>query len=382
MTAKRKILLVDDDPVLAEIGSENLIAAGFDVITASNGEDALPLIAKESIDIVVLDIEMPKLNGLSLLKWIRSSTKETISSLPVIMLTGRNDDKAVQACYDFGATSYIAKPVNWVNMVNQVSFVLRSSDDSKALRVAHDLEKRLSQAKDGLMMTLRHELRSPLHVIQGFSTLLSKTANSKLSTDEKQSLNMIDDTVGEMALKLSRLFLYAETLAGDFSLTSDFTTASRIADRAIKSMRAAAENGRVSFDLTLPEGSPIECKVDEEKLVVALSEILGNAVKFASGGNLIKVGLTQPDPCSFCITVDDEGGGIDEAKAATLFEPFVQGDGGLTRTSVGVGLGLSVAKSIVERHDGHVSISNNDTGGTRVILSMPTHLDAAQQDAA
>jgi len=382
MMAKRKILLVDDDPVLAEIGVENLIAAGFDVVSASNGEDALPLIKKETIDIVVLDIEMPKLNGLSLLKWIRASKDELVSSLPVIMLTGRNDDRAVQTCYDFGATSYIAKPVNWVNMVNQVAFVLRSSDDSKALRVAHDLEKRLSQAKDGLMMTLRHELRSPLHVIQGFSTLLSKTAGSKLSSDEMQSLSMIDDTVGEMALKLSRLFLYAETLAGDFALASDFTTASRIADRSIKSVQSAAENGRVAFEMELPEGSPIECKIDEEKLVVALSEVLGNAVKFAPDGSLITVRLTQPDECSFCITVDDEGDGIDETSASTLFEPFVQGDGGLTRTSVGVGLGLSVAKSIIERHGGNMSISNNETGGARVVLSIPTHLEIAKQDAA
>jgi signal transduction histidine kinase len=378
----RKILLVDDDPVLAEIGAENLIAAGFDVVSASNGEDALRLIRTESVDLVVLDIEMPKLNGLSLLKWIRSSQREAIAALPVIMLTGRNDDKAVQTCYDFGATSFVSKPVNWVNMVNQVAFVLRSSDDSKALRVAHDLEKRLSQAKDGLMMTLRHELRSPLHVIQGFSTLLSKTANNKLSVDEKHSLATIDETVSEMALKLSRLFLYAETLAGDFALASDFTTASRIADRAIKSVNSAAENARVTINLNLPDGVPIECKLDEEKLIVALSEILGNAIKFTSGGSLIDLTVSQNEDSTFSIIVDDDGDGIDETKATTLFEPFVQGDGGLTRTSVGVGLGLSVAKSIIERHGGTVNISNNDRGGASVAMSMPTLLQAAQQDAA
>jgi len=378
----RKILLVDDDPVLLEIGKESLIAAGFDVSSAGNGKEAVEIIQTNSFDLLVMDIEMPQLNGLSLLKWVRASSNSAISSLPVIMLTGRNDERAIQTCYDFGATSYIAKPVSWLNMTHQVAFVLRSSDDAKALRAANEAERKLSQAKDGLMMTLRHELRSPLHVIQGFATLLSNGSGNKLSLDEKQSLEMIDQTVDDMATKLGRLFLYAETLAGDFELTSDFTTAARIANKAIKANRRLSEESRVTVEFSLPDSAPVECNVDEEKLVVAMGEILNNAIRMTPGGGLVSVSLQNGPDGALSFIVEDEGPGIDPATVDTLFEPFVQGDGGLTRTSVGVGLGLSVAQSIVQRHGGTIEMTNRPEKGTTVALRLSSQETLAQKNAA
>lgn len=378
----RKILLVDDDPVLLEIGKESLIAAGFDVSSAGNGKEAVEIIQTTSFDLLVMDIEMPQLNGLSLLKWVRASSNSAISSLPVIMLTGRNDERAIQTCYDFGATSYIAKPVSWLNMTHQVAFVLRSSDDAKALRAANEAERKLSQAKDGLMMTLRHELRSPLHVIQGFATLLSNGSGDKLSLDEKQSVEMIDQTVDDMATKLGRLFLYAETLAGDFELTSDFTTAARIANKAIKANRRLSEESRVTVEFSLPDSAPVECNVDEEKLVVAMGEILNNAIRMTPGGGLVSVSLHNAPDGALSFIVEDEGPGIDPATVDTLFEPFVQGDGGLTRTSVGVGLGLSVAQSIVQRHGGTIEMTNRPEKGTTVALRLSSEETLAQKNAA
>ena len=378
----RKILLVDDDPVLLEIGIESLSAAGFDVKSASNGQEAVPIIQNGNFDLLVMDIEMPLLNGLSLLKWVRASTDNAIASLPVIMVTGRNDERAIQTCYDFGATSYIAKPVSWLNMMHQIAFVLRSSDNAVELREAHEAELKLSQAKDGLMMSLRHELRSPLHIIQGFSTLLSQGSSERLSNDEKQSLEMIDQTVDDMATKLGRLFLYAETLAGDFDLTADFTTAARIANKAIKATSRLSEERRVTVEFDVQDNIPVECNVDEEKLVIALSEILDNAVRLTPGGGLVTITMNYEQDGELAFTVEDEGPGVNPEQIASLFEPFVQSDGGLTRTSVGVGLGLTVSQSIVARHGGSIVLENRPENGAKVTIRFPSEQPLAQRSAA
>ena len=113
-----RILVVDDDPILREFASVYLGTPFTTIDTACDGAAARTRLAETSYDIAILDIEMPRLDGLSLLTEIRSS--ETLRLLPVIMLTGHDDITSIDRAYHIGANSFASKPVNWRQLSYQI----------------------------------------------------------------------------------------------------------------------------------------------------------------------------------------------------------------------------------------------------------------------
>ena len=120
-----RILVVDDDPILREFASVYLGTPFTTIDTACDGAAARTRLAETSYDIAILDIEMPRLDGLSLLTEIRSN--ETLRLLPVIMLTGHDDITSIDRAYHIGANSFASKPVNWRQLSYQIRYVLRTS---------------------------------------------------------------------------------------------------------------------------------------------------------------------------------------------------------------------------------------------------------------
>ena len=120
-----RILVVDDDPILREFASVYLATPYTSIDTACDGAAARTRLAQASYDIIVLDIEMPQLDGLSLLHEIRSDEK--LRHLPVIMLTGHDDIASIDRAYHIGANSFATKPVNWRQLSYQIRYVLRTS---------------------------------------------------------------------------------------------------------------------------------------------------------------------------------------------------------------------------------------------------------------
>ncbi|MBX9773898.1 MAG: response regulator [Xanthobacteraceae bacterium] len=120
-----RILVVDDDPILREFASVYLATPYTSIDTACDGAEARTRLSQASYDIIVLDIEMPQLDGLSLLHEIRADQK--LRHLPVIMLTGHDDIASIDRAYHTGANSFATKPVNWRQLSYQIRYVLRTT---------------------------------------------------------------------------------------------------------------------------------------------------------------------------------------------------------------------------------------------------------------
>ena len=372
---RTRVLLADDDPVYLAVGVESLTAEDYEVVAVEDGEAALDAVEHQNFDLIILDVEMPKMTGHSVLKEIRASTNETLTSTPVMMVTGLNDDDAIRECYESGATSYIAKPVSWLNMTNQITFILRAEENAKAVRRSRDDALRRSRTKDLVFMTLRHELRSPLHIIKGFSSLLGDSLGNQLEDQGKHALSMIDDGVNAINDKMNRLFLFADILSGGFSLMPDFTTIQQVIQRAVKSVAALADSRGIIIAVTTTENASTEIKVDGEKLTIALVELLNNAVKHSPDGSTVHLRSENTGVEGLIsFVVEDEGNGIGHGDVDQLFGAFVQGDHGVSRASVGIGLGLTVARAIARCHGGDVTIMNRDLFGTQATLSVSDEL--------
>jgi DNA-binding response OmpR family regulator len=126
-----RFLVVDDDPILREFASVYLSTPVATVETLPDGTTALDRLRRERFDVVMLDIDMPELDGFDVLERIRADDR--LAHLPVVMLTGREDIQSIDKAYSLGATSFVTKPVNWRELSYQLRYVIRAN---RALRLA------------------------------------------------------------------------------------------------------------------------------------------------------------------------------------------------------------------------------------------------------
>ncbi len=131
-----KIIFVDDDPILREFAVVNLTTEHTTVATACDGEEALRVIEAFEPDIMLLDLEMPNMDGFQVLERLRAS--ETWRRLPVIVVTGREDVAAVDRAFQAGATSFVVKPLNWRLLSYQIRYVQRAAISQARLPAAGD----------------------------------------------------------------------------------------------------------------------------------------------------------------------------------------------------------------------------------------------------
>ena len=122
---RAELLVADDDPIMREFASVYLSSPVAEVVTVANGAEALAAIQPGRFDILLLDLDMPVMNGFQVLENLRSIP--ATATLPVIVITGREDMVSIDRAYELGATSFVIKPVNWRLLAYQVKYVLRGA---------------------------------------------------------------------------------------------------------------------------------------------------------------------------------------------------------------------------------------------------------------
>ncbi len=164
-----RLLVVDDDPILREFAATHLTTATVTVEVAENGAEGWQRLKKGGIDIALVDLEMPVMDGFSLISAIREDDK--LFPLPVVVATSRNDMEAIDRAYAVGATSFVLKPLNWRIVSYQLSYVLRNSREEARVRSnARTLRRRLraqdevvtacQQGVDDLMRILLEDMQT------------------------------------------------------------------------------------------------------------------------------------------------------------------------------------------------------------------------------
>ncbi|MFN3353720.1 MAG: PleD family two-component system response regulator [Brevundimonas sp.] len=136
-----RLLFVDDDPILREFAQVHLASTCARVDVAADGIEALEALGRATYDLVLVDLEMPRMSGLDLLAHLRADV--ATARLPVIVETGREDVAAIDRAFEIGATAFVTKPLNWRLLTYQIRFALRAARSEAALR----LERRRQPAE-------------------------------------------------------------------------------------------------------------------------------------------------------------------------------------------------------------------------------------------
>ncbi|MFT5143009.1 MAG: signal transduction histidine kinase/ligand-binding sensor domain-containing protein [Rhodothermales bacterium] len=371
------ILVADDNPDVRSYIAGVLAQHGYRTVKAFDGEDALEKTRTRRPRLVLSDVMMPRMNGLEYCVALKAD--EAISHIPVILLTARATHESTIDALNCGADDYLPKPFNTREMLARIANLLRTRENQLQLADQTDelnkqvsqqlailleqrktyessiLEERdravaASQLKQNILDNVSHEFRTPLTAIMGFAEILEEVSadgNKAFVQTIKQNGERLLDTLDAL-LRLANL-----------KSQSDKQKRRRVEIVKLVSEVSAdlsAELARPELEFVFDGGTePVLVEADADALKRAFEAVIENAIKFTPDGRVeVKVIL---DPIGVTIAVTDSGIGIPAESRGEVFEPFKQLSDGLTRAYGGVGIGLSVAKILVEDHGGTITLT-------------------------
>lgn len=372
---ERTILVVDDNPVTRYTTSRVLRHAGYAVREATTGSGGIAEATRHPVDLIVLDIELPDIDGYAVCRAVRGL--ESASRVRVVYLSATfiEDTHKVEG-FEAGADGFLTHPVEPAVLVATVGSLLRNRAIEIELeqllvreRNARDDAERANRAKDDFLATLSHELRSPLTAIVGWTQVAKLKAADR--PDVVAALDVIDRNARLQAQLISDLLDVSAISAGKRLVGETEPLAlGDVIDRTVESHMAQAAAQAVSIERQIEPDIGF-VRGDAGRLQQIVSNLLSNAIKFSSANGRVLVRLMAAGDKAR-IEVQDEGRGIGPAVLPRIFDRFWQEDASSRRSHSGLGLGLSIAGHLTALHGGTIWAESEGEGrGATFIVELP-----------
>jgi DNA-binding response OmpR family regulator len=368
--------LADDN---AEMRSfiRRLLAQDYDVEVVSDGRAALEALHRERPNLVITDLVMPNVDGIALVKAIRADA--VLRTLPVIVVTERGElDSRVEGL-EAGADDYLVKPFSPREIRARVRAVLELARMREAVERATGREEALREAnrkKDEFLSMLAHELRNPLAPLTyGIHLLGLPDTTPEMMARTRETLTR---QVRHMTRIVDDLLDVSRITRGKLSLERERVDLVPLVRQACDDRRGTLEAEGISLELDLPAVS-VWAMADSTRLTQLLDNLLDNARKFTPRGGRVTVRLTHSATAgNATIVVQDTGIGIESSLLPSVFDVFAQAEQSLDRSHGGLGLGLAVAKGLIELHGGTITASSaGKDRGAEFTIQIPTEANAS-----
>ncbi|HEY4788028.1 MAG TPA: HAMP domain-containing sensor histidine kinase [Bacteroidales bacterium] len=355
-----KILVVDDEPSNLFLLEGLLAEEGFHVFTALNGEDAIVLAKTELPDVILLDIMMPRITGIDVLKVLM---KEPLTcNIPVIMVTARVEAEDVEEALTKGAVEYIKKPINEVEMLARLRATLRLKKQEDNLRA-------LLKSKEDFISMVSHDVRGSFSSISGFAELLltdDKLAGS-LNSDHKEFLNLIIDTSNYIYDYFNKLLNWANLGANELNLQKEKIALAKLVRVAEIVYKSKINEKDLELVVDIPDDFKIW--VDPTYFSQVINNLISNAIKYSHSGGKIRLSIDQRDK-GIQFVVADTGVGMPNISEDELFGKSFHKSTRGTRGEKGTGVGLRICKMILDAHGFGFNFKSQSNRGTEFIIEM------------
>ncbi|MFQ5682844.1 MAG: response regulator [Candidatus Binatia bacterium] len=362
MDDKANVLIVDDELGPRE-SMRMILHPLYNVYSAESGSVAMELLKKVPIDLATVDLKMPGVPGIKVLEMIKRHDPD----IEAIIITGYGSMDTAVGGLRLGAFDYVSKPFD-VN--NILSLVKRALDRRNAKR-------RLKNLKSDFLANVSHELRTPLSVVVGFVYLLLNQVLGKVSDEQRDVLEKVYRNSEDLLELIDNVLWMTSLNVGDALLVNEeFDLGTIVRETARKYDKILREKG-LSLSVDVPaEGIPIVS--DRSKIERIIQNLFNNAVKFTSEGQITIKAHPTMDEKSVDLEIIDTGMGIENDQMNAIFEPFHQFDNSMQREFSGLGLGLTVARRMIDLLGGNLEIKSQPAVGTHVTLRLPTPSKPAQ----
>ena len=232
-------------------------------------------------------------------------------------------------------------------------------------------EREIAQAKSEFVSIVAHELRTPMTSIKGYTDLVLGGAAGEVNENQKNFLGVVKSNADRLAALVADLLDLSRIETGRVVLKSGSLKLGPVIDEVVTSLRSLAEECRVEIDTQVPTGLPC-VNADRDRIVQVLTNLIGNACLYTPAGGSVEISVRRADGM-LQTDVSDTGIGISTEQIDRLFKRFERGDHELVRQRPGTGLGLPIAKSIVEMHGGHIWVDSKVNRGSTFSFTLPIY---------
>jgi two-component system, sensor histidine kinase and response regulator len=356
-----RILVVDDQPANLRVVGALLSRHGYEVQAADKGEEALALAAASTPDLLLLDMMMPGMDGFALLEKLRELPQ--LQRAPVVFLTAAQDRDLLLRAFRAGAVDYVTKPFMPEELLARV-------DAHVGLKLTRDRLERVARERQELVNLVAHDLKNPLSSVLFASDMLLQEACKPERIP--RYLQVIQDSTRDALGYIRRYLETQERRAAQGNGHEPGARASLdgVVRWLLDRYELQAEGRGMQLHTCRPDRDVL-VGMDEQVLRQVAENLVTNAIKYASEGGVVELHVRAGGQGFWQLQVADRGPGIPARLQRELFKPFTRLTEEDPAAGMSSGLGLSLARQIVEDAGGNLSYQDREGGGACFIIELP-----------
>jgi signal transduction histidine kinase len=366
------ILVVDDLPQ-KRLAFEALLAPlGQRLTLVDSGTEALRRVLQQKFDIIVLDVNIPDMDGLEVARLVREHKR--YRETPILFVSALDDPQRIERAYALGAVDYIADPSVPGVVASKIKVfidLIQAQRQAAALerqRVAAAAAEEANRRKDDFIATLSHELRNPLAPLKNVVHLLRKRFAQEPTIETV--CGVLERQVSRMTVLIDDLSDVARITQGKIRLERVRTDLREVLATCIESTQPLITQRRQALSVDIGD-EPLWVDGDAVRLAQVFSNLLTNASKYTPEAGAIWL-EAKPSRSSVVVAVRDNGIGVEPEMLNRVFDLFVQSERSVVHRQGGLGIGLALVKELVQMHDGKVELTSEGVGkGTLVRVRLP-----------
>jgi signal transduction histidine kinase len=376
-----KILVVDDEPDLEALVKQkfrkNIRNEEYHFFFAENGRHALEVLNDQDVDLVLTDINMPEMDGLTLL----SKLNETNYFLKTVIVSAYGDMENIRTAMNLGAFDFITKPIDFkdleITMVKTIKHILQLRENAETLRENDTLKiylreiKAQKRLKDRFFAIISHDLRGPVSSFQGISQIISLYLQQAKYDDLKKMMTEVDKATDQLSKLLDNLLNWASSELSQIPYKPEKLNVSRMIKDLVEIFELIAKSKNIKIESDIDAN--LEVFVDVNSTVTIFRNLVHNALKFTPEGGTIDISA-KPNGQEVSISVHDSGVGMNQEQIDNLFILTDKSSTYGTKGEKGIGLGLQLVNEFTKLNKGKVEVTSKEGEGTTFNVSLPVKL--------
>jgi len=362
------VLLIEDNPGDADLIRLRLVEAISDVEVncVDRLTTGLDSIEQKRPSVVLLDLNLPDSRGAETFRKVLSKAPGT----PVVILSGQDDQELASKAVHQGAQDYLVKG-DFDS--KQLARAMRYAMERQALLTSLDMSRKQQlEFKDQFLSHVSHELRTPLTCIHQFVTILLDGLAGELKTEQREHLETAMRSVNQLRHMIGDLLEATRAESGKVALSPRCVSIADLIRQAATMFRGSTEKKRVGLEVAIDVRTPL-VYADPGRILQVLTNLLDNAIKFTppDGSVVVSTRLFETDLGFVYVSVSDTGRGISREGVNLIFERLYQDPNAIDDSRKGLGLGLYIAKQLVQRSGGRIWVESQPQQGSVFSFTLP-----------